>query len=599
MKQRSTRVQGNAFPVSTSATIFDRDGTTCVFTVSRDISNLQQMQDQLWEGEVRQRSILDNASIGVFQATFDGRPVYVNPKMASIYGYPTVDLFLEESNQVAIRRQQYVNPDDRSNMLQQLRQNPKKWHTFQFPLRKLDNTVFIGELRVTVRKNPVDKDPLIYGFLEDITDRKKAEEALFKAKEEAEAASCAKSEFLANMSHEIRTPMTSILGYADLLSTEELNTKEVSDYLTAIRRNGHSLLSLINDILDLSKIEANRVTLEKRNIDLSELVDMIFSMVSVRAEEKGLRLVAKFENKPLEKFRSDPTRIRQILVNLLGNAIKFTELGEVSLTVRSLHPKGKPDQIQFVVSDSGIGMNREQVKNIFLPFTQADGTVTRRFGGTGLGLTISQRLAQILGGGITVESEPGQGSTFTVTIEVEAFDPNDISTPPTMPEATAVKMERSDENKSRQETKPSKKGTLTGTVLLVDDQDDIRNLVKRYLTLWGVECVTAQNGREAVQQVRAAAVPDHAFDAIFMDIQMPEMDGLTAATTIRVDGFAGPMIALTAHAMKGDAERCQDAGFDCYLSKPIQPEAFYEMAAKHLKAATKEEVSYEAEVLQS
>ena len=579
---------GNAFPISTSAAIFDYDGIACVFIVARDISNLQQMQDQLWEGEVRQRSILDNASIGVFQTTFDGRMVYVNPKMVSTFGYPTVDLFLEESNCPTIRRNQYVNHDDRLRMLQELRKTPKEWHTFQFPLRKVDKTVFIGEMRVTVRKNPVDQEPLIYGFLEDITERKKAEEALFKAKEEAEAASCAKSEFLANMSHEIRTPMTSILGYADLLSTETLPPEEAREYLTTIRRNGHSLLSLINDILDLSKIEANRVTLEKRNIELSDLVEMIFSIVAVRAEEKGLRLVAHFENKPLEKFRSDPTRIRQILINLLGNAIKFTEHGEVSLTVRSLHSKGKPDQVQFVVSDSGIGMDREQVKNIFQPFTQADGTVTRRFGGTGLGLTISQRLAQILGGGITVESEPGQGSTFTLTIAVEDFDPNDLPNSFTKQDSHVVAIEYSQQNQSNQETRASKKGTLTGTVLLVDDQDDIRALVKRYLTLWGVECVTAENGRQAVQEIRRAPTPDHAFDAIFMDIQMPEMDGLTAATTIRVDGFAGPMIALTAHAMKGDAERCEDAGFDSYLSKPIQPESLYEMAAKYLGTVSQE-----------
>lgn len=404
-------------------------------------------------------------------------------------------------------------------------------------------------------------------------------------KEEAEAASYAKSEFLANMSHEIRTPMTSILGYADLLSNEELPPQEADEYLNTIRRNGHSLLSLINDILDLSKIEANRITLEKQNIHLKELVDIIVSIVHIRAEEKGVQLVTKFENNPLEKFRSDPTRIRQILINLLGNAIKFTEQGEVSLTIRSFHAKGQPDRLQFEVTDSGIGMDKEQIKHIFQPFTQADGTVTRRFGGTGLGLTISQRLAQLLGGGITVASVPDEGSTFTVTLAVDAFDPNDKSSTQLLPDTDTTNAERVEETNASQENKTSKKNSLAGIVLLVDDQDDIRTLVKRYMTLWGVECVTAKNGREAVEQVRIAPVPDHAFDAIFMDLQMPEMDGLTAATTIRVDGFAGPMVALTAHAMKGDAERCKDAGFDSYLSKPIQPESLYKMAAQYLKKA--------------
>ncbi|MGD9125913.1 MAG: PAS domain S-box protein [Planctomycetia bacterium] len=573
---------GKVIPISTSATIFNRDGIPCVFTISRDISHLQQMQSCIWEGEARNRSILDHASIGVFQMTFDGRPIYINPKVAHIYGYPTVELFLEESNQTAVRRQQYVNPDDRILMLQKLRENPEEWHTFQFPLRRYDNQIFIGEIRVTVRKNPVDNEPLIYGFLEDITDRKKAEDSLFRAKEEAEAANRAKSEFLANMSHEIRTPMTSILGYADLLSKEDLPPQESDEYLNTILRNGHSLLALINDILDLSKIEANRIVLEPQNILLKEFVDIIVSIVHIRAEEKGLKLITKFEDNLLEKFRSDPTRIRQILINLLGNAIKFTEKGKISLTVRSLHTEGEPDQIQFEVTDSGIGMDQEHIKHIFQPFTQADGTVTRRFGGTGLGLTISQRLAQLLGGEITVTSTPGEGSTFTVTITVDEYDSSDTSSNHSL-NAKLATFDPVEAMVAGPVTKVSKKNSLTGKVLLVDDQEDIRTLVNRYMSLWGIECTIAKNGREAVETVRAAPVPDHAFDAIFMDVQMPEMDGLTAATAIRVEGFAGPMIALTAHAMKGDAERCKEAGFDGYLSKPIEPEGLYQMAAQYLK----------------
>jgi signal transduction histidine kinase/CheY-like chemotaxis protein/HPt (histidine-containing phosphotransfer) domain-containing protein len=398
---------------------------------------------------------------------------------------------------------------------------------------------------------------------------------LVRAKNAAEAASRAKSEFLAVMSHEIRTPIAAITGYADLLATSDVSPSERRQGLETIQSNADNLLMLIDDILDYSRIEAGRLPLTPADCSPQKIVDEVRSAVQLRANEKRLDFEVRYDGPVPQSIRTDPVRLRQILLNLAGNAVKFTDAGSVRVTVRCLRREDSPPRMQFEVADTGIGMTGEVVGRLFRPFTQADMSTTRRFGGTGLGLSISQRLSAMLGGEIEVESEPGKGSTFTLTIDPGPLEGVPMVDGP-VPAARSTDFPPASEPAAR-------KARLTGRVLLAEDGPDVQRLVRCFLEQCGLEVDVAPGGRVACEKADASAREGRPYDLVLMDVRMPEMDGHEATRRLRRNGWRGAIVALTAHAMPGDREECLCAGCDDYLAKPSRLSDLREMVERHLK----------------
>ena len=393
----------------------------------------------------------------------------------------------------------------------------------------------------------------------------------------AKAANRAKSDFLANMSHEIRTPMTAILGYIDLIAAGcpkqcEFGGQEMGDDIETIQRNGAHLLSIINDILDISKIEAGKMTMERAECSPCKVVAGVASLMRRRALDKGLTLDVSYNARIPETIHTDPTRLHQILINLVGNAIKFTETGSVRLATFLVEPAGGGKaQLCFEITDTGVGMSQEQLGTVFQAFTQADETMSRRFGGTGLGLTISKGLVEALGGTLWAESELGCGSTFRFTIDTGPLD--------------GVRMlenfrEAQGSAEPAQE-KPAAK--LSARVLLCEDGPDNQRLIACLLKTAGADVTVADNGQIGLDKVLEAREAGLLFDVILMDMQMPVLDGYAATRRLREAGCTDPIIALTAHAMAHDRQKCLDAGCDDYASKPINRADLLATIARHME----------------
>ena len=391
-------------------------------------------------------------------------------------------------------------------------------------------------------------------------------------KDRAEEASRAKSAFLANMSHEIRTPMTAILGYSEMMLEPEQTLSDRHDHLQTIRRNARHLMDLINDILDISKIEAGKMTVENINCDLPQLVGEVVSLMRPRASEKGLVCDVVVATPIPRTVRTDPLRLRQILVNLVGNAIKFTGSGTVGVRLSCVR-RGVDNILSFSIEDSGIGIDAEQMGRLFQPFTQADSSMTRRFGGTGLGLAISHRLAALLGGDITVGSTPGAGSTFTLTIN--GGNAAGVEMVEDLRAVVASSTPAADADRSTH---------LWGRILLAEDGPDNQVLISTYLRRAGADVFVAADGQVAIDLAR-----EHRFDLVVMDMQMPNVDGYTATAELRRLNFTMPIIALTAHAMAGDREKCIRAGCTDYLTKPIDKIRLLGTIHHHLRPASHHE----------
>lgn len=462
----------------------------------------------------------------------------------------------------------------------------------------------------------------------EIRERSRIEKALVQAREEADAANRTKSAFLANMSHEIRTPMTAILGFADILLDDSYiknaPPERIRD-LETIKRNGEYLLEIINDILDLSKIEAGKFEIERVKCSPLQIITDVVSLMQVRADAKGLSLKITHTGAIPELIRTDPTRLRQVLINLIGNAIKFTHRGSIEVHLRLL-PTEPETMLQVDVTDTGIGMTRDQVSKLFQPFMQADSSTTRRFGGTGLGLTISKRLACMLGGDISVRSQPAEGSTFSLTVqggmisEIRLIDMPTLDRPISesgnlLPIRGAVNLHAAATNESdgtdeTVETEdiattlrgeplratgdvaralsetheidrsiplpppanggPLAEKPLSGLrILLAEDGPDNQRLISFHLKRAGASVTVVENGQFAVDEAFACQDRGEPFHTILMDMQMPVLDGYQATRTLRERGYRRPIVALTAHAMSGDREKCMSAGCDDFATKPI------------------------------
>jgi|GEM_PF-5619919 len=393
--------------------------------------------------------------------------------------------------------------------------------------------------------------------------------ALTLARHKAEEAVKIKSEFLANMSHELRTPLTAILGYADLLhSTLDPASTERRDEnfdplraLNTVQRNGQHLLELINDVLDFSKLEAHKMSVERVHIPSQQIVSEIVSLLRIRARDKGLSLSVQYQNPIPQTIRTDPLRLRQILTNLIGNAIKFTERGSVKILVRYAEASLPEPSMIFEIADTGIGLEATQLQKLFREFSQIDGTLTRKYGGTGLGLAISKRLAYMLGGDIHVCSTPGRGSRFTLNIAAGRLDHVRLinalcegeSEEVTLAPVTAVLHHQ-----------------LTGHVLVAEDGPDNQRLINLILGRAGLTVTLAEDGEQALAKIKEIEAAGGSIDLVLTDMQMPVMDGYTLATRLRESRYMKPIIALTAHALAGDREKCLAAGCNDYTCKPIQ-----------------------------
>ena len=512
--------------------------------LAREIAERQRVEHELRQAETKYRSIFENAVEGIFQTTPDGRYLSVNPALARIYGYETPEALI--SSLTDIGGQLYVYASRRAEFARLLHEHSTVSGFESQVYRRDGQVIWITETARAVRDA---SGVLLYyeGMVEDISERKRAEEELQQAKIAAEAAVRAKSEFLANISHELRTPMNGIIGMTEV-ALDTVLTPEQREYLTMVQDSADALLALLNDILDFSKIEAGRWELESIDFSLRNTLEMALKTLAVRAHRKGLEVAYHIPAAVPDALRGDPGRLRQIIVNLVGNAIKFTAQGEVVMRVTVERHLQNEVALHCTVADTGIGIPPDKQQIIFTPFTQADNSMTRRFGGTGLGLAISSELVAMMDGRLWVESVVGQGSTFhfTACFGVRA-------------DATA-------------QPAPAWDSLHALPVLVVDDNATNRRILEEQLRSGGMRPTTVDGGPAALAALHQAMQEGRPFPLVLLDAHMPCMDGFSVAAQIKQSPTLthATIMMLTSGGQSSDAARCRELGITSYLMKPIK-----------------------------
>jgi len=506
-----------------------------------------------------------SAQIGLWDLDLDTGECFASDTLYEMHGYSSGEFSLGFANW-----EDLIHPDDRGEARRALEDHLRgrsAVYVNEHRVRRRDGSwAWIRDAGEVVERDEFGQPTRMVGVHVDI-------QALREAKDAAEAASLAKSEFLANMSHEIRTPMTAILGYADLLSEDGrdgIDPKDAADAARTIQSNANHLLTIINDILDMSKIEAGRMSTERIRTDPSRVLEEVASLVRQRAKEKGLELRVEHAGDLPESMLTDPTRLQQILLNLASNAVKFTKEGRI--TLRASWERSERS-LRLSVEDTGIGMTPEQLERVgrFDAFTQADSSMSRRYGGTGLGLRISNSLARLLGGELLIESEPRKGTLMTLVVPCAEASVR----PPGDPSTKRAETGNTDSNVRGERPLESVR------VLVAEDGPDNQRLIAFLLERAGAKVSVVSNGRQAVQTLHAGAAD--AYDVLLLDMQMPEMDGYEAAARLRETGVEIPIVALTAHAMDGDRNKCIEAGCDDYLAKPIDRDRLIAACRTHAR----------------
>ncbi len=518
----------------------------------------------LHESEVRKAKVIDSSLDCIISIDNLGKIIEFNHSAEFTFGYKRDEALGKDMTDLLISKE---NQDSYQNDLKKFFKTGDSYligkRIEMIAIRK-DKKLF--PIEISIVSIQLSNQKIFTSFIRDITEQKKVAQDLKTAKEAAESANLAKSAFLANMSHEIRTPLGALLGFSELLLDDQVSQNEKIGYAAAVKHNGELLSKIINDILDLSKVEAGKMETEIKSVNLNEILSDTKSLLILRAKNKGITLDFSIEKNVPNYIFTDPIRLKQILLNLVGNSIKFTDKGFVRIKVELQNASISNRKIAFIVTDSGRGIDKEQTSKLFAAFSQIDNSTKRNFGGSGLGLFLSKRLSNLLGGNVQlIKSEPNVGSTFELTIDPGPYTLNQPQNSVTQSKTALANINY----------------RLDGVkILLVDDSSDNRLLVSKFLMITGAEVDIVNNGKEAIEKATESK-----YDVLLMDLQMPVMDGYEATAHLRNQGYKVPIVALTAHAMIEEKNRCLANGFNEHISKPVDRslliEKIYNLSTKN------------------